>query len=263
LFSLKRRCRSVLPDPRLHFNIPKERAASSGCFTVGTRRHALFIFFRLTWLSSYITFIIRGKTALGIPYYGIGVFMPIMMMGFAIRRHILQTYPQGARRSWGAFGAGFAAVLSGIVFVGQIVGKWTEGGWIVLISFSILVLTANLVLISPIGLREPKQIHRIVREKARVQGGMASIVEWQSLRMQEYRYAVLAGIARVFELFGIHYPKKLERPALAGDYDHALHVDRPEAPSLLQQYLTNNPAQPRLGGAPRQTILGDAEGKEA
>jgi hypothetical protein len=210
-----------------------------------------------------ITFIIRGKTALGIPYYGIGVFMPIMMMGFAIRRHILQTYPQGARRSWGAFGAGFAAVLSGIVFVGQIVGKWTEGGWIVLISFSILVLTANLVLISPIGLREPKQIHRIVREKARVQGGMASIVEWQSLRMQEYRYAVLAGIARVFELFGIHYPKKLERPALAGDYDHALHVDRPEAPSLLQQYLTNNPAQPRLGGAPRQTILGDAEGKEA
>ena len=129
-----------------------------------------------------IIILIRGKTALGIPYYGIGVFMPIMMMGFAVSRHILKTFPKGAKRSWGAFGAGFAAILSGLVFIGQIAGKWTEGGWIVLISFSLLAVTANLVLISPIGRREPKQIHRIVRQKARVQGAMASIVEWQSLQ---------------------------------------------------------------------------------
>jgi hypothetical protein len=83
-----------------------------------------------------ITFVIRGKTALGIPYYGIGVFMPIMMMGFAIRRHILKTFPKGSKRSWGAFGAGFAAILSAIVFIGQIVGKWTEGGWMRPICFS-------------------------------------------------------------------------------------------------------------------------------
>ena len=146
-----------------------------------------------------ITVIIRGKTALGIPYYGIGVFMPIMMMGFAIRKHILKTYPKGAKRSWGAFGAGFAAILSGIVFVGQIVGKWTEGGWIVLISFSILVLTANLVLISPTGYREPKQIYRIVRQR-RAQGAMASIVEWQSLKMQEYRYNVLVWDCQVLRI---------------------------------------------------------------
>jgi hypothetical protein len=208
-----------------------------------------------------ITFVIRGKTALGIPYYGIGVFMPIMMMGFAIRRHILKTFPKGAKRSWGAFGAGFAAILSAVVFVGQIAGKWTEGGWIVLISFSVLAITANLLLISPIGYREPKQIYRIVREKARVQGAMASIVEWQSLRMQEYRYNVIAWVARFFELFGIRRPMRNEVPAPAGDYDHALHVDHPEAPSLLQQYLDNNPVEPKLGGAPKQTAPGSIGGR--
>lgn len=209
-----------------------------------------------------ITFIIHGNTALGIPYYGIGVFMPIMMMGFAIRRHILKTYPRGARRFWGALGAGFAAILSGIVFVGQIAGKWTEGGWVVLISFSALVITANLLLISPIGYREPKQIYRIVREKARVQGAMASIVEWQSLKMQEYRYNLLVWIARFFELFGIRRPLRFEPPAPAGDYDHALHTDHPESPSFLQQYLDSQPKTPKLGGAPKETAPGDTEEKE-
>jgi hypothetical protein len=209
-----------------------------------------------------IQLVVRGKTSAAVPYYGIGVFMPIMVMGFAIRRHILKTYPKGAKRSWGALGAGFAAILAAIVFVGQIVGKWTEGGWVVLISFSILIIAANLLLISPIGYREPKQIYRIVREKARVQGAMASIVEWQSLKMQEYRYNVIVWVARFFELLGVRRPLRYEPPAPAGDYDHALHVDHPEAPSLLQQYLDSKPAKPKLGGAPKQTAPGDEEGKE-
>jgi hypothetical protein len=197
-----------------------------------------------------ITFIIRGNTSAGVPYYGIGVFMPIMVMGFAVRKHILATFT-GRKRAWGSFAAGFAGVLSGFVFVGQIVGKWQEGGWVVLISFSILVLIANIILVSPAGFREPVQIHRIVREKARVQGAMASIVEWQSLRMQEYRYSVLVNIARFFELFGVHRPMRTVQPVTAGDYDHALHVDHPEAPSLLEQYLDK--PEPRLGGAPKET----------
>jgi hypothetical protein len=202
-----------------------------------------------------ITFLIKGETSAGVPYYGIGVFMPIMVMGFAIRKHILEHFTGKARR-WGSLLAGSAGVLSGIVFVGQIIGKWQEGGWVVLISFSALVIIANLVLISPIGARDPVTIHRIVREKARVQGAMASIVEWQSLRMQEYRYSlrnrILMGVADFFELFGIRRPVQYDsQPAIAGDYDHALHVDHPEAPSLLEQYLDK--PQPKVGGSPKQT----------
>jgi hypothetical protein len=184
-----------------------------------------------------IMFLVRGRTTAAVPYYGVGVFMPIMVMGLAVRKHVLTHYT-GRTRAWGAAGALGAAILAGLVFVGQIVGKWQEGGWAVLISFSILALAAHALLLSPLGYREPKQIHRIVRDKARVRGAMASIVEWQSLKMQEYRYSLLASIARFFELFGVRRPMRYEpRPVAAGDYDHALHVDHPEAPSILAQYL--------------------------
>ncbi|HEY3312660.1 MAG TPA: hypothetical protein VGK00_13550 [Anaerolineales bacterium] len=204
-------------------------------------------------ISVLIMLLVRGQTTLAAPFYGIGVFLPIMIMGLAIRQHLLQHF-SGKVRTWGANGALFAALLSGAVFVGQLVGKWEEGGWIRLLTFTTLFTSAHLVLLSPIGYRDPKQIHRIVREKARVRGAMASIVEWQSLRMQEYRYDLLVGIVRFYELFGIHRPVRLERPAVAGDYDHALHVDHPDAPSLLEQYL--NKTEPKLGGSPMQTEKG-------
>ena len=202
-----------------------------------------------------ITIVIRGDTSAGVPYYGIGVFMPIMVMGFAIRKHILQNFT-GRVRKWGSLAAGFAAILSGFVFIGQIVGKWQEGGWVVLISFTILIIIANLALILPTGARDPQTIHRIVRDKARVQGAMASIVEWQSLRMQEYRYSlrnrILITISDFFELFGVRRPVKLDtKPAAAGDYNHALHVDHPQAPSLLDQYIEK--PEPKLGGQPKET----------
>ncbi len=214
-----------------------------------------------------IQLLVRGDTGSAIPYYGIGVYMPIMVMGFALSRHIRQT-ATGAKRFWGSLGATIAGGLSGLVFIGQIVGKWNEGGWVVLITFSVLVISANLLLISPIGYRDPKQIYRIVREKARVQGSMASIVEWQSLKMQEYRHSLrgrmLVSITRFFELFGVRRPVRYEPlPVNAGDYDHAVHSDHPEAPSLLDQYIKGKPkSTPKAGGAPKETAPGDDEGKE-
>ncbi len=207
-----------------------------------------------------IMFLVRGETSKAIPFYGVGVFMPITVMGLAIRQHILQHF-KGRKRTLGAFGASIAAILAGIVFVGQIAGKWEEGGWVVLISFSILALLAHGLLLSPLGYRDPKQIHRIVRDKARVQGSMASIVEWQSLRMQEYRYGVLTLIARFFGLFGVHKPVRYARPAAAGTYDTALHTDHPDAPSFLQQYLDEPQPEPHLGGQPNVTAKPDETDK--
>ena len=194
----------------------------------------------------FIMLLVKGRTSVAVPFYGVGVFLPIMIMGLAVRKHVLQTY-SGRIRKWGAIGAGLAAALSGTVFVGQIVGKWEEGGWVRLLTFTTLFTSAHLVLLSPIGYREPKQIHRIVREKARVRGAMASIVEWQSLSMQEYRYSLLVAISRFYALFGIYRPVRYTPPVPAGDYDHALHIDHPEAPSILAPYL-DLPSTPKLGG---------------
>ena len=203
-------------------------------------------------VSVLIMLVVRGKTTLAVPYYGVGVFMPITVMGLAIRQHVLKNFT-GRARAWGNLGATTAIALGAIVFIGQIVGKWAEGGWVVLISFSILILTAHGILVSPIGYREPKQIHRIVRDKARVQGSMASIVEWQSLKMQEYRYEILVTIARLFEIFGVRRPVQDEKPVPAGGYDDAVHVDDPNAPSLLLQYISPQP-EPKLGGQPKETL---------
>jgi len=204
----------------------------------GTFTRSVTITFAMAVL---IMFLVRGQTSVAIPFYGVGVFMPITAMGLAVRRHVREHY-KGRARKWGIAGATFATGLAGTVFIGQLIGKWHEGGWIALVGFSVLAVAAHLMLLSPLGYRTPEQIHRIVRKKARVEGAMASIVEWQSLKMQEYRYSLLTRvavyIARFFELFGVRRPLRYEPvPVSAGDYDHALHVDHPEAPSLLTPYL--------------------------
>jgi hypothetical protein len=203
-------------------------------------------------VSAIIMLLVRGETTKAVPYYGVGVFMPIMVMGLAIRKHVLRTYT-GKKRFWGALGASLAAGLSGIVFVGQIAGKWSEGGWVVLISFSVLILAAHALLLSPLGSRAPEQIHRIVVQKARVHGTMASIVEWQSLRMQQYRYFILKNVAQFFVIFGVHRPFPLEEPMNPGFYDDAVHAHDPNAPSYLTRLLQPVPVAPHLGGAPNVT----------
>ncbi len=154
------------------------------------------------FISIILMLLFRGSTTVAVPFYGVGVFMPITVMGLAIRQHILQ-HSEGRARTLGAAAATFSAALSLTVFVGQLVGKWSEGGWMALVSFSILAVIAHIVLLSPVGYRHPRQVNRIVHDKARVEGGMASIVKWQAFKMQEYRFRLMIGLSSLLELFGV------------------------------------------------------------
>jgi hypothetical protein len=206
-----------------------------------------------------IQFLVRGETSLAVPYYGVGVFLPILAMGLAIRKHIRMN-ATGAKRFWGSLGASLAAGLAALVFVGQIVGKWEEGGWVVLISLSILILMAHAILISPIGHRGPQDIHRIIRDKSRIQGQMGNIVEWQSLRVQEYRFRILVGVSKFWEWFGVRRPMRFEPPVAAGDFEEVLNHT---SDTFLDQYLERKPKRkPKAGGPPKETAPGDEEGKE-
>lgn len=227
----------------------------------GTFTRAVHFSFLLAVL---IMLLVRGQTTVAIPFYGVGVFVPITMMGLSVRRHIASHYT-GRRRTWGLIASTFSVVLSTLVFFGQIIGKWNEGGWMALLAFIILSTLAHVILLSPAGYRGPGQIYRIVREKAKVQGAMGSIVEWQSLKMQEYRYSLLERlailVARFFELFGVVRPARYGGPAPvpAGDYDHAIHVDEHDAPSLLEEYRTDGPemSEQESDGEAERSTAGD------
>ena len=81
---------------------------------------------------------------------------------------------------------------------------------------------------------------------------MGAIVEWQSLKMQEYRYGLLIGIARLFAIFGVRRPVTDEKPVAAGDYDFAVHSGEEGEDSFLSQYL-DVPPVPHIGGQPNVT----------
>lgn len=199
-----------------------------------------------------VMLLVRGETSLAVPYYGVGVFMPIMVMGWAMRQHAKKHFT-GRARTLGVAGSTVAAVLSAIVFVGQIVGKWSEGGWVVLISFSLLSIAAHMLLISRAGSRKPDQIHRIVVQKARVQGTMASIVEWQSIKMQEYRNRILVSLETFFSIFGVRNPFQFEPMEIhSGTYEEAVRDHHTGEHSYLAEYLEQIP-EPHLGGTPNET----------
>ena len=200
-----------------------------------------------------VQFLVRGNTSAAVPYYGVGVFLPITAMGLAIRKHVLVT-ATGRKRTLGTLAGSIAAALGGIVFVGQIVGKWEEGGWLVLISLAVLILIAHAVLLSPVGYRNPEAIRRIIHDKSHVQGAMGDIVTWQSLRTQEYRYLLLLKIAQFAALFGVHRPARFEPPSPAGDYEQVLQSEASGFVTLAEEYQKSQPsAEPQLGGPPPET----------
>ncbi len=90
---------------------------------------------------------------------------------------------------------------------------------------------------------------------------MGNIVEWQSLKVQEYRYRLLDAVSRFWEWFGVRRPMRFEPPIAAGAYETAL--ERKGTETFLDQYLQHGAKhEPRLGGPPKETVPGNVEGKE-
>lgn len=198
-----------------------------------------------------IQLLVRGETTLAVPFYGIGVFLPLTIMSLAMRQHI-KLNVQGRMRAWGIGATTFGVVLGIVVFIGQIVGKWEEGGALALVAIIVLIIMSHFLLIAPIGHRSPQDIHRIIRDKSRIEGEIGTMVEWQSLRVQEYRFTLLMLVSRFWALFGVHRPLRYDPPAAAGDYDEAMNTEYRH--SFLEQYLESLPKKsPRLGGAARET----------
>ena len=70
----------------------------------------------------------------------------------------------------------------------------------------ILILMAHAILISPHRLPDAEGYPSDHPGKSRIQGQMGNIVEWQSLRVQEYRFRLMIAISKFWEWFGVRRP---------------------------------------------------------
>jgi hypothetical protein len=199
-----------------------------------------------------IQFAVQGRTTVAVPYYGVGVFLPLTAMALAIRKHFEQQ-PAGRNRTYGVTLSTGATILGVLVFVGQIVGKWEEGGWAVLISLSVLILMAHAILISPAGYRDAEQLKRIIYKKSGADDTTGAIVEWQSQQAQAYRSQLLARatvlVARFWELFGVRRPMRFEPPVVAGSYEEVASGDSGHARSSHDASLASDGDDPAAGAS--------------
>ena len=136
-------------------------------------------------VATVIMVLVGGNTSAAIPFYGIGVFAPIAFMGFSVRQHLLHTKPRGYKIAAGA--TFLIASLSVFIFMSQIVGKFEEGGWIRLVTFSSLYIAGHLILLSKAGERTNAMAHHLIHDVSRIEGTMAELLTWQTNMMQTYR----------------------------------------------------------------------------
>jgi len=135
--------------------------------------------------ATIIMLLVSGNTSAAIPFYGIGVFAPIAFMGFAVSIHLRRVKP--LHWQYSSTITFLAGCLSVFIFMSQIVGKFEEGGWIRLVSFSSLYIIGHTILLSKWGERSEMLTHHLIYEVARVEGTMAELLTWQTHMMQTYR----------------------------------------------------------------------------
>lgn len=153
-------------------------------------RPVLMTFF----IAVIIMILVGGNTSAAIPFYGIGVFAPIAFMGFSVQRHLLNTKPKGYKA--GATASFLIACLSVFIFMSQIVGKFEEGGWIRLVSFSSLFILSHYFLLRRAGARNDQTAHHLIHDVSRIEGTMAELLMWQTRMIQTYRHNLLERIQK-------------------------------------------------------------------
>jgi hypothetical protein len=167
-------------------------------------------------VATLIMVLVGGNTSAAIPFYGIGVFAPIAFMGFAVFRHLRLRKPAGYRI--GSFFAFIAACLSVFIFMSQIVGKFEEGGWIRLVTFSSLYITGHLILLSSHGARFDKMARYFITGVSRIHGTMAELLMWQTEMMQTYRHNLWGRI--------LHWHTGDEKPFVKATFpEYQIHYD--------------------------------------
>src|SRR5258707_8094735 len=142
--------------------------------------------------ATVIMVLVAGNPSAAIPFYGIGVFAPISFMGFAGSRHLQINKP----RHWHFASAAtfIAGCLAVFIFMSQIVGKFEEGGWIRLITFSSLYITGHVIILSTWGERSDELARHLIHDVSRIEGTMAELLTWQTHMMQTYRHNLLSRI---------------------------------------------------------------------
>ncbi len=153
-------------------------------------RPVLMTFF----VSVIIMILVGGNTSAAIPFYGIGVFAPIAFMGFSVNRHLLNKKPSGYRA--GATLSFVIGCLSVFIFMSQIVGKFEEGGWIRLVSFSSLFIMGHYFLLRRAGERVEQTAFHLIHDISRIEGTMAELLMWQTQMLQTYRHNLIERIRR-------------------------------------------------------------------
>ncbi|HLY28706.1 MAG TPA: amino acid permease [Aggregatilineales bacterium] len=146
-------------------------------------------------VATVIMILVGGNTSAAIPFYGIGVFAPIAFMGFSVSRHLSATKPRGYKA--GAIGSFTIACMSVFIFMSQIVGRFEEGGWIRLVTFSSLFITGHLILLSRGGERNEETARHLIHDVSRIEGTMAELLTWQTNMMQAYRQNLHSRLAHL------------------------------------------------------------------
>ena len=112
------------------------------------------------------------------------------------------------------------ACLSVIIFVSQLVGKFNEGGWVIIPAFTVLMILSHYFLLRPAGKRTDETAHHLIYDVSRIEGTMGELLMWQVRMIQTYRHNILERLKR-FRQTKQTAPIKFESyPPYEIQYDH-------------------------------------------